>query len=223
MSVSVVIPVKDNLGLTADLIEQLVEQDGHDEILVFDNGSSSQTAEWLKRRESRGILRYIEAAGRSLYQMWNEGATMARRRDPQACIAFLNNDLRLGPHFLGRLEDAFRHDPALWAISPDTNGHQVDAVRYVSSTFKGGGLTGFAFVVRGEVFDRVSFDERFEWWFGDDDFVAQIRALSGRVGVVGDATVEHIGGGSQTVRYTKHVLAAIERDRRRMWEKWGRL
>ena len=54
-----------------------------------------------------------------------------------------------------------------------------------------------------------------------DDFIARVVAAGGRVAIVGEANVEHIGGGSQTVRYTPDVLVAIERDRRRMWAKWG--
>ena len=44
----------------------------------------------------------------------------------------------------------------------------------MSSTFKDGGLAGFAFMVRGEVFDRLTFDEDFAWWYG--------VAVAGRIG-----------------------------------------
>jgi GT2 family glycosyltransferase len=109
----------------------------------------------------------------------------------------------------------------LWAVSPNYDGRVLSGLEYVRSTFKDGGLAGFAFMVRGEIFDQVSFDEAFSWWYGDDDFVAQVQAQGGRTGIVGEATVEHVGGGAQTVRYRQEVLAAIERDRRRMWSKWG--
>jgi GT2 family glycosyltransferase len=105
-------------------------------------------------------------------------------------------------------------------LSPNYDGRVLSGIQYVRTTFKGRGLAGFAFMVRGEVFDRVAFDKGFRWWYGEDDLVARIEAEGGRVGIVGDATVEHIGGGSQTIRYTPEVLAVIERDRRRMWAKW---
>ena len=106
-------------------------------------------------------------------------------------------------------------------MSPNYDERRLRGVEYVASTFKNGGLAGFAFMVRGEVFDHLAFDERFSWWYGEDDFVAAITAAGGRAGVVGEARVEHVRGGSQTIRYTPEVLAAIERDRRRMWAKWA--
>jgi GT2 family glycosyltransferase len=216
----VVIPVKDNLALTSALVAQLRDQAGFEAIFVFDNGSSDETAAWLGDQAHRGDLIPVEARGMTLHEMWNAGVALSRARDPVCNVAILNNDLRVGPDFLTRLGSAFRADPQLWAVSPNYDGRPIDGVQYVASTFKRRGLAGFAFMVRGEAFEHIAFDEQFTWWYGDDDLVAQIYAHGHRAGVVGSVAVDHIGGGSQTVRYTPTVRAAIERDRQRMVTKW---
>lgn len=219
--ISVVIPVKDNLPLTRGIVGQLHEQGGFDDLTVFDNGSGRRTRRYLEHEASVGRLRHVDAAGFTLHQMWNRGADLARARDPRGMVAFLNNDLRLGPGFLAGLSSALGADAKLWAVSPNYDGRSVQGVEYVTSTYRRGGLAGFAFMVKAEAFDRVRFDERFEWWFGDDDLVAQIESLGYKVGIAGDVAVEHIAGGSQTVQYKRDFIEAIRRDRRRMADKWG--
>jgi GT2 family glycosyltransferase len=216
----VVVPVKGRLDLTRQLIDDLVTDGGYEALFVLDNGSTDGSTEWIRRQPARMKLEAVEAPGDGIYRLWNLGVRMARARRECCNIAILNNDLRIGPRFLPRLTVGLRSSPDLWAVSPNYDGRALKGVQYVRTTFKGRGLAGFAFMVRGEVFDRLAFDEGFRWWYGEDDFVARIEAEGGRVGIVGDATVEHIGGGSQTVRYTPEMLAAIERDRRRMWAKW---
>ncbi len=216
----VVIPVKERLELTRRLVDHLEAEGGYDELFVLDNGSCDGTAAWLRHRSVDTRITPVDAAGLSIYGLWNLGVRLARTRHPAGNIAILNNDIRPGPQFLDRLAAGLRSRPDLWVVSPNYDHRPVRGVEYVRSTFKRGGIAGFAFMARGEVFDEISFDEGFRWWYGDDDFVAQVRARGGRAGIVGDATVEHIGGGAQTVRYTPAVLADIERDRRRMWAKW---
>lgn len=216
----VVIPVKDRLDLTRRLVDDLAGEGGYEVLFVLDNGSTDGTAAWLRRQPVPARIELVETPGLGIYGMWNLGVRLARARHSRSNIAVLNNDIRTGPDFLARLATGLRSQPDLWAVCPNYDRRPVRGVEYVRSTFKRGGLAGFAFMARGEVFDEISFDEGFRWWYGDDDFVAQVKARGGRAGIVGDATVEHIGGGAQSVRYTPAVLADIERDRRRMWAKW---
>ncbi len=216
----VVIPVKDRLDLTRRLVDDLAGEGGYEALFVLDNGSTDGTAAWLRRRPVPARVELVETPELSIYGMWNLGVRLARARHSPSNIAVLNNDIRTGPDFLARLATGLRSRPDLWAVCPNYDGRPVRGVEYVRSTFKHGGLAGFAFMVRSEIFDQVSFDEGFRWWYGDDDFDAQLKVLGGRAGIVGDATVEHIGGGAQSVRYTPDRLADIERDRRRMWAKW---
>jgi GT2 family glycosyltransferase len=217
----VVVPVKDRLDLTRQLVAQLEAEAGYEAVFVLDNGSTDGTRKWLDGRSGQAGIEAVDASGLGIYGMWNLGVRLARARERSCNVAILNNDLSLGPRLLVRLAAGLHSRPDLWAVSPNYDGRALNGAQYVRSTFKQRGLAGFCFMARGEAFDRVSFDEGFEWWYGEDDFVARVEAEGGRVGIVGEASVEHIGGGAQTVRYTREILDAIERDRRRMWAKWA--
>ncbi len=216
----VVIPVRNRLDLTRRLVDQLAGS-RYDALFVLDNGSEDGTWDWLQCQPLAVSVEPVDAVGLGIYAMWNLGIRLARQRAQLCDIAILNNDIQICPHFLDRLSAGLRSKPDLWAVSANYGAQPVEGLRYVRGSFKTGGLAGFAFMARGEIFDRLSFDEGFHWWYGDDDFVAQIESRGGRVGIVGSAAVEHVGGGGQTVRYTRARLGAIERDRRRMWSKWG--
>jgi len=220
--VHVVIPVLDHLTLTRDLLADLWAQAGHDCITVFDNGSGPETRRWLETQAAAHRIELVDAEGWRLYRMWNEGVRRARERSPVCDVAILNNDLRLGPEFLSSLSSALRADPNLWAVSPAYDERRIDGVELVAGTYKDGGLAGFAFMVRGEVFEAIGFDEGFEWWFGDDDIVAQIERHGGKVGIVGSTWVQHVAGGSQTlIERTPEVYEGLLRDYEHMLAKWG--
>jgi GT2 family glycosyltransferase len=210
------------LELTRDLLGDLWGQGGYETITVFDNGSGPETRQWLAAQAAEGRIDVVDATGWRLYRMWNEGVRRARERSPICDVAILNNDLRLGPRFLPSLAEGLRSASRLLAVSPTCNGRVVDGVEVVRGTYKSGGLAGFAFVVRGEAFDTLRFDERFEWWFGDDDLVAQIERCGGRVGIVGATWVHHVNGGSQTMLdKVPEVWDRLLRDYEHMLAKWG--
>jgi GT2 family glycosyltransferase len=188
---------------------------------VFDNGSTDDTGAWLRHASCCSSVESVDATDLTLHQMWNRGVAMARARDAVCNVAILNNDLVLGPDFCRSLATALRTDPELWAVSPVYDDRSFGGVQYVDSTFKNGGLAGFAFMVRGEAFDEVCFDENFQWWYGDDDLVAQIRASGHQVGLTDATSVEHLDGGSQSVRYTREVVYTLEQDLLHMHAKWG--
>ena len=218
----VVVPVRDRLDLTCQLVAQLAVQGGHDGLFVYDNGSTDGTAAWLADEAARDTLVAVDAPGWTLHQMWGAGIAAARRWAPVCNIAVLNNDLVLGPDFCRRLAGALRSDPELDAVSPNYDGRPLGCgITYVTSTYKNGGLAGFAFMVRGEAFDAIAIDQDLRWWYGDDDLVAQIGARGRRVGLTGATTVEHIGGGSQSIVYTREVVYDVEHDLLRMLAKWG--
>ncbi len=217
--VHVVLPVRDHLGMTRAVIEDLRAQGGCERIRVYDNGSGPATVDWLA---SQRDLEAVDAAGWPLYAMWNDGVRRAMAGTPVCDVAILNNDLRLGPAFLRSLSTALRSRPDLWAVCPAYDGHTNGAVDLVTGTYKDGGLAGFAFMVRGEVFDRVGFDEDFHWWFGDDDLVAQIHDRGGLVAIARTTWVEHVNGGSQTMLdRVPGIWPDLIADYERMLAKWG--
>lgn len=219
--VFVVVPVKDQLRHTRGIIEQLAAQGDYHRLLVFDNGSGSETKAYLAACDGQHGVEVVDAAGRSLHAMWQEGVDRARARSKVCDVAILNNDLRLGPRFLASLSASLRSDPGLWAVSPRYDDRSIEGIEYVSGTFKDDGLAGFAYMVRGEAFDHITFDRRFHWWYGDDDLVAQIEALGHKVAITGATWVDHVDGGSQTLQHVADIWPRLAADWQLMLDKWG--
>ncbi len=239
----VVIPVKDNLSMTRDLLFQLREQGGVKGIFVFDNGSGPETKKWLRKQR---IAEVFDAKGMGIHHMWNAGALEALKRTRRANVAFLNNDLELGPAMLTTLADALRSNE-LMAVCPNYDGrypkipadvdvwglvddgqepreeieqlHGICANRYDGS----GGLAGFCFMVRGELFEMgYRFPEDAMWWYGDNDLTLTLDQNSAPYAMVHAATVKHLDGGGQTGGWQDpEMQAQLERDRLAFMAKWS--
>lgn len=212
----VVIPVKGKQHFTDAILKQLVEQGGYDGVFVYDNAAGTDdkyelplelvdTEEAVSEHRLTGI-HLIPAAGKNIYQMWNMGIREALSRSTRCNLAILNNDLELGEDFLKRLADGLRAHPGIAAVSPNYDGRvfseKVQAVKGIAAGRQDGtgGLAGFAFMVRGEVFQAgcPMFDEAYHLWFGDTVFVDQLDEAGATYGIVRDCTVVHVGGGSNT-------------------------
>lgn len=218
MTISVVIPVRDNLDFTAALIEDLEKQGGYEKLLVYDNGSIDETAEWLRGRET---VTPIDAAEWTLHQMWNDGI---RRSHGHA--AFLNNDLRLDdePDWLGRLCAPL--DDGWGATCPNYDGREcaepVEALKGIAAGRDDGtgGLAGFAFAVSADVLAWYRFPEELTWWCGDHDLACTLLYKEIPYGMVRDVHVEHIEGGSQTAKL-HDLSAAATADQEWLKNKWA--
>jgi GT2 family glycosyltransferase len=168
-----------------------------------------------------GTADLIPADADTIHQMWNEGIYRAQRivgKGPFN-LAILNNDIRLGVHAIKRMATALRADDSLLAVCP-SYGTKGTGVQKVTGTAGHGGLAGFCFMVKGEAFEREIpvFDEDFEWFYGDDDFVMNVGQAGYAVAIVHGASVEHLNGGSQTLRPDREEVAI--RDRDRFLAKW---
>lgn len=222
-AVSVVIPVKDNFEMTRGVIAQLFEAGGYDDLLIFDNGTTDpEMVAWLAEQDVADVF---DAKGASIHEMWNAGIDEAKARHKgRADVLFLNNDIRVGDSFVIRMSAGLRSDPALCAVSGNYDGrrgHGVIPVRGISAGRMdgSGGLAGFAFMVRSDFLDSYRFPTDMKWWFGDNDLCLSIEKAGGWYGVVPDALVDHLEGGSQTERPADwdEVIAA---DRAAFEAKW---
>jgi GT2 family glycosyltransferase len=226
----VVVPVKGEHHYTESLLRQLAAQKGYAGIFVYDNGADTDPYTGYVPDQCE----VIPAAGKSIHEMWNLGVRAAMRQFSVANVAILNNDLDLGPKFLEGLGQALRSHDDLWVVSPNYDGRtfetDIQAVRGIAAGREDGtgGMAGFAFMVKGELFDRglPLFDEQYELWYGDTDFALTVENLGGLIGIVRDTTVVHIDGGSKTAGDGKKRLkspelqAMADRDRVRFEEKW---
>jgi GT2 family glycosyltransferase len=205
-AVSVVIPVKDNLEMTRDLVGQLVNQGGITDVLLFDNGSTDpDMVEWLAEQTEATVFDASESEGIS--QMWNAGIDEAlTRHHGLADIVFLNNDIRLGPRAIRRLIAGLRSVPQMQAVCPNYDGRPGTGVSPLKGICAGrydgsGGLAGFAFALRSEwIASGFRFDEDMAWFFSDNDLCLQIEKAGGWYGMVHESRCMHIDGGSLTER-----------------------
>lgn len=204
-----IIPVKDNLELTQTLVGQL-ESQPVDMLLLYDNGSTDGTAEWVDHHPH---VQRVDAAGWNLHQMWNDGARHAVRFHRHSNVFFLNNDLEVDGRFVAEMAAGLR-DTQHVAMSPNYDGrprdrrfadlHGICAGRYDGT----GGLSGFAFAVKAEWFhDGYLFPEELNWWGGDNHIVWSIERSGRTHGMVLDATVDHVNGGGQTGDWDSPELA----------------
>lgn len=222
-AVSVVIPVKDNFEMTRALIGQLFEHGGYDDMLIFDNGTTDpEMVEWLAAQDVADVF---DAKGASIHEMWNAGIEESKARHKgRADVVFLNNDLRLGEGFVVRMSAGLRSDPSLCAVSGNYDGRRGSGVIPVHGISAGrmdgsGGLAGFAFMCRSDFLDTYRFPTEMRWWYGDNDLCLSIEAAGGWYGVVPDALVDHLDGGSVTERPADWD-EIIEADKRAFLAKW---
>jgi predicted O-methyltransferase YrrM len=193
------------------LVKQLDEQGDVDEIVVVDNTGSPQGYGWLNDAEAAGLVTILDGAGMGIHEMWNLGIEHAlKEHSARVRIAFLNDDLKIGPSFLKRLSRALDDNPDVTAVCGNYDGRTSDqsivkteeicAARYDGT----GGFAGFAYMVRGEWFSSgYRFPEDMKWWCGDNDLLAAIYYSSSddepkSAAIVVDAQVEHLDGGGAT-------------------------
>lgn len=96
-----------------------------------------------------------------------------------------------------------------------------------------GGLPGFAFMVRGELFaGGYRFPEECMWWFGDNDLMMSLAhtrasaphfADSYRAGIAVFAHCRHIGAGTAKDWMTPEYASQIDKDRIAFLSKWGKI
>lgn len=228
-----VIPVKDRLKLTRDLVGQIREQGGCDEIIVCDNGSGKQTKNWLGSQDDLTVLDMPDAG---IHDMWNTGAERAlEQHGPRVRVAFLNNDLKLGPAFLRTLSQALTDHREYAAVCGNYDGRKhtepVQATSEIcANRYDGtGGFAGFAFMVRGEwLGSGYRFPTECKWWFGDNDLLTALAYASGddgekRAGIVLAAEVEHLDGGGQTAGdpLWSEFKEQTDRDREAFEGRWA--
>ena len=203
----VVIAVKDRHEMTERLLSQL---DDADEVFVFDNGSRQPFPGSVLRPDS------------TVYALWNEGLRAARTAVAGAPhnVAVLNNDLEVPPGFLTDLARGLRHTDDTWIAYPNWEALAIPAgVAQPVTLAAKQHLSGWAFMLRGEA--GLAFDERFEWWYGDDDIQRQVEAAGRRVVCVGGVTCRHLEAGQSTAA-SPELRAKADADRQRFIRKWDR-
>ena len=234
------IPFLGKWAMTHALVAQILEQGDTTAIFLCDNAlDPSDEYPWDR---SPRVMTYA-CPGWNIHRMWNFGILQACKYEfdveisehgaddpwpiPVVCnVGVFNNDLELvSPHYVGVLGEALRSDGSLAMVS----GTEMDVVPphlpYYYAHFESG-VQGNSMMVKAELPFR--FDERFEWWYGDNDFGAQCENAGYALAVVVGARHIHLGGGSATTNdLPPESLAKYHegtmRDRERFHKKWPQI
>lgn len=214
--VTVVIPNWNGRRYLEECLEALRAQEYRGfETFVVDNGSSDGSLGLLRERFPE--VRVIELGdNRGFAGAMNEGIRAA----PTPLVAFLNNDTRADPRWLGELVACIRRHPAAAAAAskllvystglidgagdclgrqllpyPRGNGSHDDG-RF-SKEVEVFGATGGASIWRAEVLAELgAFDETFFAYFEDVDLSFRARLLGYEVWYAPGSVVLHHGGGT---------------------------
>lgn len=126
-----------------------------------------------------------------IYRMWNEGVS----RSTGDYIAVLNDDITILPGTLAMMAKVLEAKPQIGVVYPD-RWAPLEAglpeklqIQLTEGSNRVGGMTGFCFMFRKDL--GVPFDERFHWWFGDDQFEHDVRVKGLTVGRVNGLPLYH--------------------------------
>jgi len=240
--VSIVIPVFNKVELTAaclsSLAEASVELDF--EVLVVDDCSSDETADYLERCSGLRVLRNERNSG--FIDSCNRGAAAARGE----FLVFLNNDTTVDDDWLDALIAPFDQDSEVGIVGarliyPDGRlqeaggivfsdasgwnygkGDSADAPQY-GFLSEADYVSGACLAIRRSDFEALEgFDTRFRpAYYEDTDLCFQVRAQGKKVLVQPACTIVHHEGatsGTDEQSGTKRYQAV---NRERFREKWA--
>ena len=228
----VVIPFLGKLEMTDALVRQIVSQGEVQRIFLCDN-----SPEWQHKHPWDDLWHEVETTfcpGWNLHRMFNYGihqATMDvvevhgyHEEYPTPCnVGLFNNDITIDtPHFLSRLSSALRSAPNIGQVAATVQHHLPDAPQAIPATYADG-FHGACVMYRGELPFR--FDDRFQWYYGDSDFQAQIANAGYLNCLATTARYTHIDGGHVSLRdYDQNLFnAKIAQDEVLFYAKWPQI
>lgn len=200
----------------ADEIRALLAVLDHDgiDVEVWDNGTPAHRRDELFPRPN-----VVTAHGMNLYRMWDS----AVRGASTPYVAVLNDDLAMLPGTVSALADVLDAEPDVALVSPDYRRRIADGVdpngavrTRTHGTFADGGVCGWCFVVRRDVWPGIHPD--FEWWCGDDDLVKRLEVAGHGIVRLDGWPIDHVGEASASKSEWTHPARQRDLDRyARIW------
>lgn len=154
----------------------------------------------------------------SLYRLWNNGVKYAIEHGAEY-VCVMNDDVTILPETLDIMADELELS-TVGVVYPDyrrqtADGISVRGVTTTEGTWGAGAMSGFCFMFRADL--DVPFDEKYQLWYGDDDFEERVRAKGLLVARIDGLPIDHMAMGSTRLIPDDEVQAWIANDRRR-WE-----
>jgi hypothetical protein len=219
----VIIPVKNRHTMTSTLLSTLArESDSYAEILIFDNESDLPVSDTdLPLLAPRTKVYTFPGTG-VINAIWNEGAEYALTAAGAEFhnVVYLNNDIQVGERFISELVRCLRSAPDIGIVYPnfDNRSQVPNLLQDTRGIAPDGGMSGFAFAIRGELHLRV--DPRFRWWCGDADLELKARLRGYRVSCATHVPLRHLEPYRSTAE--NPILAQLaSEDKRRFREMYN--
>jgi GT2 family glycosyltransferase len=137
---------------------------------------------------------------------------------PKWNVLILNDDVVCPPNLVERLSERMRATNAVLAYPDQFGGTEEILHEKADPVPMDRRITGYAYMLRGE--NRTRLDERFGWWYGDDDLDWRCRQLGGSLLVPGCAVEHKFPNALTNANPDLQKQTAI--DRQTFIDKWGR-
>jgi GT2 family glycosyltransferase len=230
---SLIVLVHETPGEAEAILESIVRHtDGAYEILLVDNGSSAAVAATLAEFADRFGARLIRNDENLVFSVAINHAAREARADE---LMLLNSDVVVTPNWLATLRDSLYSAPDVAAVGPrsnymrtrqggiwleDSSPQGVERFgRYFNypdpkRRFEIDWLSGFALLVRREVFEGLGgLDEDIPWYgLEDADFGERLWDAGKRVLCAGDVFVYHTGHRTFSQTGTNRTATRLSRD-----------
>ena len=164
----------------------------------------------------RGVISVEDLEAPNIQRWWRRGIDEAERLGATT-VAVVNDDIRLTPSTLTKLAGELARTGAAIASpsrSPFKNGlHKRPLIPYEPR------LWGSLWVLR--LASGIRPDERYVWWYGDNDLDIRARRDNGGV-VLADVEYEHLHPGEGTAKSVE-LQAQSDRDAQTFEQQYARL
>lgn len=222
--VTIVIPLFNQVHYTRICLESLQAHGaGGARILLVDNGSTDETAEYLASCQGVDILTNRENLGCA--PAWNQGV----RESTTEWVVLLNNDVIVSPGWLeGLLSFAREHGVDVVTPAIREGEYNYDIVEYskrfvetMGEVSRMGTADGICFMVNRRVFQAVGeFDENFRiGQFEDTDFFRRAALGGFRLGITGRSFLHHFGSVTQKAICKENKIGPYEAQNRIYYRK----
>ncbi len=244
--ISIIILNLDEAALTLDCIASIVQntEEGTYEIIVVDNGSAALEVEKLAKTSSWAFR--LIALSRNMF--FGEANNIGAEHATGEFVLFLNNDVKVTPHWLDQLLAVFDNEPCVGAVGPRIlypDGRLQEAGAYVREdgwTLQIGKLgmvpppsysdavqvvdycsAACLLVMKDRFLKLGGFDSLFDpAYFEDTDLAFRLRSVGLFTYYCGYATVYHQENvTSRRIWSEQEFRALLDANRGKFVERWG--
>ncbi|KAF6621129.1 GT2 family glycosyltransferase [Paenibacillus jamilae] len=238
MKTSIIILTYNKLEYTKQCIESIRKYTHENayEIIVVDNASQDDTAEWLAQQTD--VVTILNKENRGFPEGCNQGIEVATGTE----ILLLNNDTIVTQHWLSNLLKALYSSDEIGAVGCVTNNSSyfqeidvpygnIDDMHSFAKDYNISNplsweerlkLVGFCMLIKKSVIEQIGLlDERFSPGnYEDDDYSIRMRKNGYKLLLCKDTFIHHYG--STSFKEDKSYFnSLLEKNAKKFEEKWG--